>query len=384
MLKTFKYRLYPTKAQKRRLSAILRSCCWLYNQFLEERKKRWEADQERVGCYDQIKTLPERKALHPDLKQIHSQVLQNIPKRLDEAFQGFFRRAKHGEKPGFPRFRPHQRYDSITFPQVETGGCKVTQDRMLAVSKIGNIPMVLHRPLEGLPKTATIKRTPTGKWFVTFSCEWEPTPLPTNDKAVGVDMGVRIFAEFSDEHRAIQNPKFFKQEQKALAKAQRKLAKQAKGTKERAHARKTVARVYERTTWRRSNFAHQESRRLVNEYGSLYVEDLAVQSLLQKEDSCPAKNRGIADAAWRQFITLLSVKAEWAARTFVAVNPAYTSKLCSACGHIHKDLKDEEVFVCPVCGFREHRDKNAAINIFVLGTQYVRASSEAIFRSPRL
>jgi putative transposase len=122
----------------------------------------------------------------------------------------------------------------------------------------------------------------------------------------------------------------------------------------------------------------------VNEYGSLYVEDLAVQSLLQKEDSCPAKNRGIADAAWRQFITLLSVKAEWAARTLVQVNPAYTSKRCSACGHIHKDLKDEEIFVCPVCNHCEHRDKNAAKNIFVLGTQYVRASSEATFRSPRL
>jgi len=384
MRKNFEYRLYPTRAQKRYLSAILRSCCWLYNHFLEERKKRWEADQEHVSCYDQIKSLPEQKKLYPALKQIHSQVLQNIPKRLDEAFKGFFRRAKRGEKPGFPRFRPHQRYNSITFPQVETGGCKITKNGMLAVSKLGDVKMVLHRPLEGIPKTATIKRTPTGKWFVCFSCEWEPTALPVNDKAVGIDMGVRIFAEFSDDHKPIQNPKFFKQEQKALAKAQRKLAKQAKGTKERAKARRSVARVYERMAWRRSNFAHQESRKLVNEYGSLYVEDLAVQSLLQKEDSCPAKNRGIADAAWRQFITLLSVKAEWAARTLVQVNPAYTSKRCSACGYIHKDFKDEEIFVCPVCGHREHRDKNAAKNIFVLGTQYVGALSRANLRSLRL
>ena len=383
-MKTFQYRLYPSKLQKRQLSAILRTCCWLYNQFLEERKKRWETDKAHVSCFEQIKSLPARKKQDPLLRQVHSQVLQNIPKRLDEAFQGFFRRAKRGETPGFPRFRPHQRYSSITFPQVETGGCKITEDGFLAVSKIGNVKMRLHRPLEGIPKTATIKRTPTGKWFVTFSCEWEPTPLPADDKAVGIDMGVRIFAEFSDDHKPIQNPKFFKQEQKALAKAQRQLAKQAKGTRERAKARKAVARVYERMTWRRSDFAHQESRKLVNEYGALFVEDLAVQSLLQKEDSCPAKNRGIADAAWRQFITLLSVKAEWAARTLVQVNPAYTSKRCSACGHIHKDLEDEEIFVCPVCNHCEHRDKNAAKNIFVLGTQYVRASSEAILRSPRL
>ena len=383
-MRNFEYRAYPTKAQKRRFNGILRDCCWTYNQGLEERKAEWETEQEHVSCFDQIKTLPEKKKQRPSLKQVHSQVLQDVLRRLDKSFKAFFRRAKRGDKPGFPRFKPHQRYNSFTFPQVGAGGCKITKDGFLAVSKVGNVKIRLHRPLEGTPKTATIRRTPTGKWFVTFSCEWEPTPLPANDKAVGIDMGVRIFAEFSDNHKAIQNPKFFKQEQKALAKAQRKLAKQAKGTKERAHARKTVARVYERMVWRRQNFAHQQSRKLVNEYGSLYVEDLSIQRLLQKEDSCSAKKRNIADAAWRQFLTLLSVKAEWAARTFVAVNPAYTSKRCSACGHIHKDFKDEEIFVCPVCGFREHRDKNGAINVFVLGTQYVGASSEATLRSPRL
>jgi len=378
MRKTFKYRLYPSKSQKRQLSAALRDCCWLYNQFLEERKTLWETEQKRVSCFDQIKSLPAKKEEKPSLQQIHSQVLQNIPKRIDEAFQGFFRRAKRGEKPGFPRFHGHHRYDSITFPQVQTGGCRITKDGFLAISKIGNMRMVLHRPLEGIPKTATIKRTQTGKWFVTFSCEWEPTALPSNDIKVGIDMGVRTFATFNDGSKPIENPKFFKQEQKALAKAQRKLAKQAKGTRERARARKSVSRVYERLVWRRNNFAHQESRKIVNKYGTIFVEALQIQSLLQKEDSCPAKNRGIADAAWRQFLTLLSVKAEWAARTFVAVSPAYTSKTCSACGNIEYDFGSAKTFLCSKCSHKENRDSNAAKNIFALGIQCV----GAIPRSP--
>ena len=377
MRKTFKYRLYPSKAQKRQLGATLRDCCWLYNQFLEERKTLWETEQKRVSCFDQIKSLPIRKEEKPSLRKIHSQVLQNIPKRLDEAFQGFFRRAKSGEKAGFPRFHGHHRYDSITFPQVQTGGCRITEDGFLAVSKIGNVRIVLHRPLEGISKTATIKRTQTGKWFVTFSCEWEPTALPSNNSKIGIDMGVRTFAALSDGSK-IENPNFFKQEQKALAKAQRKLAKQAKGSKERASARKVVSRVYERLANRRNNFAHQESRKIVNKYETIFVEALKIQSLLQKENSCSAKKRGIADAAWRQFLTLLSVKAEWAARTYVEVNPAYTSKTCSVCGNIEYDFGSAKTFLCSQCSHKEDRDTNAAKNIFALGIQCV----GAIPRSP--
>ena len=367
MRKTFKYRLFPTKAQKRQLNAVLRDCCWVYNQCLEERKTAWEQEQRSVTCYDQHKKLPELKESRPTLKQVHSQVLQDVPKRLDRSFQDFFRRVKHGETPGFPRFRPYQRYDSITFPQVPSG-CRLTDDGCLALSKIGSVPIKLHRPLEGIPKTATVKRTPTGKWFVSFSCEWEPTALPPNDDKIGIDMGVRIFAALSNGDK-IENPQFFKTEQKALAKAQRNLAKQTKGTKERAHARKAVSRIYERLAWQRDNFAHQESRKLVDRYGTIIVEALNIKKLLEKPDSCSSKKRGIADAAWRQFLTLLSVKAEWAARTFVAVNPAYTSRTCSACGHRGEDQGSALTFTCPRCSHSEHRDTNAAKNIFALGTQ---------------
>lgn len=350
---------------------------------LEQRKTAYETDKTTIRCFDQINQIPALKnTTRPSLKQIHSQILQNVAKRLDLGMQAFFRRIKRGETPGYPRFRSFHRYDSITFPQVPSG-CKLTLDGFLALSKIGNVPIILHRPLEGTPKSAVVRRTPTGKWFVTFSCEWEPTALPPNDRQIGIDMGVRVFATLSDGTK-IENPRFFKAEQKVVAKAQRKLSKQTKGSPERAHARKSVSRVYERLSWRRENFAHQQSRWLVNDYGTLIVEALQIQHLLQKDDSIPAKNRGIADAAWRQFLSLLHCKAEWAGRQFVAVNPAYTSKTCSACGNIEYDLGSAKVFLCSRCSHQEPRDLNAAKNIFALGTQCMGAASAADPRSPRL
>ncbi len=383
MLKTFKYRLYPTKSQQKALNSALRDCCWLYNQMLEQRKTAYETDKTTIRCFDQINQIPVLKnTTRPSLKQIHSQILQNVAKRLDLGMQAFFRRIKRGEKPGYPRFRPFQRYDSITFPQVPSG-CKLTSDGFLALSKIGNVPIILHRPLEGTPKSAVVRRTPTGKWFVSFSCEWQPMQLPQNNKEIGIDMGVRVFAMLSDGTK-IENPKFFKAEQKALTKSQRNLAKQAKGSPERAYARKAVGRIYERLVWRRENFAHQQSRWLVDHYGTLIVEALQIQKLLQKDDSIPAKNRGIADVAWRQFLSLLQCKAEWAGRQFVAVNPAYTSKTCSACGNIEKDFGSAKTFLCSLCSHREHRDLNAAKNIFALGTQCAGVPSGASPRSHRL
>jgi len=365
MIKTFKYRLYPTKRQRKALNAALDECRWMYNHLLEQRKTAWEQDKKNLGCFQQQKQYPEIKEQRPSLASVHSQVLQNVAVRLDLAMKAFFRRVKAGEKPGYPRFRGRGRYDSLTYPQVPSG-CKLTNDGFLALSKIGNVPIILHRPLEGKAKSATIRRTPTGKWFVTFSCEWEPTALPANPNQIGIDMGVKTFAAMSDGSK-IENPKFFKAEQKALAKAQRKLAKQEKGTKQRALARKVVSRVYERITWRRDNFSHQESRKIVNNNGLIAVEDLSIQDILSKGHKC--LNRCIADVAWRQFLSLISCKAEWAGRKFVAVNPAYTSQFCSSCGHQEKLGLSDRTFKCSCCGLSIDRDYNAAKNIFALGLQ---------------
>ena len=338
----------------------LEECRWLFNHFLAERKNAWEQEQKSLSLYEQQASLPTLKKQRPSLASAHSQVLQNVAVRIDLAFKAFFRRVKAGEKPGYPRFRGKGRYDSFTFPQ---SGFSLNGN-ILRLSKIGNVKVVLHRPVEGNIKTCTIKRSSTDKWYVMFSCEWEPTPLPENNEAVGIDVGLHSFATLSTgEH--IENPRFFRQEEKALAKAQRKLSKAEKGTLERKKRRKVVARIHERIAWKRQDFIHQHSRRIINRFGIIAVEDIHVNRMLHNH--CLAKS--ISDAAWSGFFQLLAQKAAWAARQFVAVNPAYTSQTCSSCGHRQKMPLSERVFKCPCCGLELDRDHNAAVNILGLGLQ---------------
>ena len=243
MRKAFQYRLYPTVAQAAKLQATLDECRWLYNHLLAARKTAWEERQETLGLYDQHAALPSLKAARPSLATVHSQVLQNVAVRIDLAFKAFFRRVKAGEAPGYPRFRGRDRYDSFCYPQAPSG-CQLSGDR-LTLSGIGTVPVVLHRPLEGTPKTVCVRRSPTGKWYVTFSCEWEPTPLPESPERVGIDVGLHSFATLSTGD-SVENPRFFRCDEQALAKAQRHHAKAAQGTPKRRKRKKVVARVHER------------------------------------------------------------------------------------------------------------------------------------------
>jgi putative transposase len=168
MCKTFKYRLYPTPAQETAMKATLEECRWLYNHFLEERKTAYEQTGSSPGLYDQHADLPALKRERPSLATVHSQVLQNVAVRVDLAFRAFFRRVREGEKdPGYPRFRDKGRYDSFCFPQ---SGFKVVGERV-RLSRIGDVKAILYRPIEGDIKMCCVRRTSTGKWFVTFSCD---------------------------------------------------------------------------------------------------------------------------------------------------------------------------------------------------------------------
>src|SRR5215813_10754068 len=191
ILKTCQYRLYPTKEQQRLLVRQLEECRWLWNTLLAERKQAWEERHESVDYYDQKAELPRLKATdRPTLQVVHSQVLQDVVLRLKKAFNAFFCRVQAEEEPGYPCFRGRGRYDRLTFPQVVPAGCALNaQERRLVVSKVSRSKVVLHRPLDGVPKTATLRRTATGKWFVTFACEWAPTPLPPTGREVGLDVG---------------------------------------------------------------------------------------------------------------------------------------------------------------------------------------------------
>jgi putative transposase len=370
MRKTFEYRLFPTKKQVHTLEAVLEECRWLYNHLLDQRKTSYEQEGKSWSLYEQQETFSMLKAERPTLKGVHSQVLQNVAVRIDLAFKTFFRRVREqAEKPGFPRFKGSGRYDSFTFPQ---SGFSVTHDHRVCLSKIGSIKMVYHRPLTGRVKTCTVQRSSTGKWYVCFSCEVEPERLPDVPSQVGIDVGLKTFATLSSGEE-IENPRFFRKEEKALAHVQRAHSRLAKGTPERRKHRKVIARVHERIAFRRDNFTHQESRKIVNTFGVIAVEDLHVNRMTHNH--CLAKS--IADAAWSAFFSQLSCKAEEAGRKYVAVNPAYTSQTCSRCGHRQPMPLSERIFDCLCCHLHIDRDLNAALNIRGLGLQALGLSVEA-------
>lgn len=366
MVKSLKYRLFPTKKQQRLLQNSLNECRWLYNHFLEERKDSWEKDKKNIGYFQQSQSIVALKKERPTLNSIYSQVLQNVADKVDKAFQNFFRRVKQGnDKVGYPRFKSFDRYDSLTYKQAGFGWN--IEDNRLNLSKIGTIKIKIHRPIIGTLKTCTIKRQ-SGKWYACFSVEYQNNPLPKSDKAVGIDVGLENFATLSTQE-TIANPRFFKTDQKALAKAQRKLSKQIKGTPERKKVRKVIARIHQRIANRRHNFIHQEARKIVNRFGVICIEKLSVKDMMSNHIKVFGNklNKSIADVAWSQFANVLSQKAEDAARQFIAVEPRGTSQKCSQCGTVVKKDLSVRWHDCPICGCRLHRDFNASLNILSLG-----------------
>ena len=359
MLKTFKYRIYPTKKQTTTLLQTLEECRWLYNHFLEERKSSYEREKKSMSYHSQAVSMVKLKQDRPSLTTVHSQVLQNVAVRIDLAFKAFFRRLKAHETPGYPRFKG-KGYDSFTFPQ---SGFRITENG-LKLSKIGLIKIILHRPIEGKIKTCTIRKSATNKWFVTFSCLVNPKPLRKSKRSTGIDVGIESFATFSNKAK-IENPHFLKQEENILAKAQRKFSKTDKATPKRKKLSKIISRIHERISNKRTDFSHQQSRKIINQYGTICVEDLSINKMIH--DSCLSKN--ISDVAWGQFIRYLSYKAESAGRNLIKVNPAYTSQDCSKCGHRETKKLSDRIHTCSCCGFTTDRDHNAALNILALGLQ---------------
>jgi putative transposase len=363
LLKVLRYRIYPTKSQISKMVDTLELCRRTYNETLAVRKNAYEQDGKSVSYYETKKLLPQWKEETPDLKQVHSQVLQEVVKRVDLAYQAFFRRIKEGEKPGYPRFKGYGRYDSFTYTQ---SGFSLKPGK-LWLSKIGDIKIKLHRAVDGAIQRLNIRRMPTGKWFVSFLIEAEPDEsIPKTGLSTGVDVGLKSFITLSNgEH--VDNPRFFVQEENALAKAQRKLSRAEKGTLERAKALKVVHRVHERITNKRDDFVQKVSSDLVITYDLIVFEDLNIKGMVKNH--CLAKH--IADAAWNKLIAATSYKAEWAGKRVELVNPSNTSQICSGCGQIVlKDLS-ERVHKCPFCGLTLDRDHNAAINILRLGLQSV-------------
>ncbi len=330
----------------------------MYNQTLEARRDAHAAGAP-LGLYDTQAFLPDWKAERPTLKLVHSQVLQNVQVRVELAFQAFFRRVRAKEREvGYPRFKQFARYDSVTFPQYGNG-VRLEGTRLI-LSKVGAVHLVLHRSLEGTPKTVTLTRSRTGKWFACFSCETQAHPLPPTSSVIGVDVGLATFATLSNETK-IDNPRFYRCDEADVKRVQKKkdAAKNAQDWPENTKQKGILARIHERIAGRRADFAHKQSRALVNAHQVIVFEELAPQEM--------GKSRGmrksIMDVAWTQFISLTVGKAVEAGRTVILVNPRDTSKMCSQCGKLVEKGLSERTHSCPYCGLVLDRDVNAAINI---------------------
>jgi putative transposase len=381
-----KIRLYPTPAQETALRDTLEVCRGVYNSFLHWRKFAYETAGKAPSERDQEKALTLWKESYPELKTVQAHVLQNVAVRVELAFRAFFRRVKAGETPGYPREKGAGCYDSFTFKQYGNG-CHLHKNS-LTLSKIGTLKAVVHRTLPGTYKTCTIRRQ-NDKWFACFSVEVQQEPLPESAEKIGIDVGVEKFAALSNGE-FIDNPRFFRKDEKAVKKAQRKLAREKRGSQQRRKAKKVVSRIHERIANRRHDFVHQTARKIVDRFGFMAVEKLNVKNMSQspkpKQDDATGEflpgvpkslwgghaakaglNKSILDAAWSMFRSVLTSKAESAGRKLVEVNPAFTSQDCSGCGYRASKKLSERWHFCPKCGLSLDRDTNAAVNILHLG-----------------
>lgn len=357
MRKAFQYRLYPSKAQERKLEATRITCQKWYNELLAERKTAYEQRGERVGKYEQLRRVKDHKATCPWAKEVHSHVLQVVVADLDKAFQAFFRRVKAGaEEPGYPRFRSRTRFDSFGFKEYGNGF--KLDGRRLRVTGIGRIAVRWHRQLEGTIKTLRLIKKASG-WYACFSVEYAAQALPPTGQDVGVDVGIASLLTTSDGDKTPKQ-EWYGKEQRKLRVLQRRVARRTKGGKNRRKAVAALQRQHERIGNQRKDFLNKQAHTLIGQYDRIAVEDLRITNMVKNRHLA----KSILDAGWGYFTARLHAKAEEAGRVVVEVNPAYTSKDCSGCGYRFEQLTLKDRWIdCPRCGLSLDRDHNAAINI---------------------
>lgn len=358
-IRNYKFRIYPNKEQERKLLRWLETCRRIYNEALSQRKKAWEQENRSITRVEQQVWLKEAKKENDFFKEQHSQVAQEVLFRVERAFNGFFRRVKNGETPGYPRFKGKGRYKSITFTQFGDGLGASFQNDKLKLSKIGLVKINLHRGISGAVKTVTVQRDSCGRWHAVLAVEFELAKITSHSgPVVGLDVGLEKFATLSDGC-AIENPRYFRRTEERLKHAQRALSRKEKGSRNREKARLKVASSHAKIRHQRRDFLHKESRKLVNAYSMVVVENLAVRNMVKNQHLA----KSISDAGWSEFLAMLCYKAEEAGSRVVKVNPSGTSQECSRCGAtVAKDLS-VRVHRCPHCGLILDRDVNAARNI---------------------
>jgi putative transposase len=358
--RAYRYRFSPTDEQQRILARTFGCVRFVYNHFLHLRKQSHFQEQKSLRYHQTSALLTQLKRL-PDyafLCEVSCVPTQQALRHLDRAFKNFFEgRAQ------YPTFKKKHQEQSAEY----TRSAFTWDGTHLTLAKMEE-PLAIRwsRPLptECKPTTVTVTKDAANRYFVSFLVEEEIAPLPVVNKTVGLDLGLTSMVVISTGE-SVGNPRYFARDEKKLAKAQRRLAKKKKGSRNRAKARQTVARIHARIADRRRDYQHQLSTRIVRENQVMCVESLSVKNMVKNHSLAKA----ISDVGWGEFVRQLVYKARWYGRTLVEIDRWYpSSKTCSACQHVLETLSlDERFWTCPACGTFHDRDRNAARNVLAAG-----------------
>jgi len=355
MFKAFKYRLWTNVNQERELGIMLETHRRLYNLALGQRRWFYEEWGITQNYYDQSAWFTEERVKNQWFARLNVKSARATLRKLDRAFDNFFRRVKSGDKPGYPRFKSADRFNSILFPH-HGNGIRLNGNR-LRVQHVGTIRVCLHREVDGVVKTLSLKRE-AGKWYlVVITGVGEPAKVGNILPAVGIDVGLTDFATLSTGEK-ISNPRYLKAELPKLRRAQRSLSRKKKGGSNRKKAKRRVSRIHARVANLRREHRHKISNDLISRYGKFAVESLNVQGMVKNNRLSGA----ISDVAWSSFIDVLSYKAARAGGEVRKVSPINTSQICSGCGEKVPKTLSVRIHRC-ICGLVLDRDENAARNI---------------------
>ena len=363
--RTYRFRAYPSKGHQAEINRQMFLAKQLYNKLLEKSIEHFKDTGKTFTRFDMNKWITRLKKEDPEYAELHSQVLQNLSDRLSKAYKNFFRRAKEKrggkkQKVGFPRFRKF--VSSLTYPQE--GGFKMEKKRV-CLSKIGNINIVNHREIDGTPKTATIKKTKSGEWYITITAEKEDiTPYGNGKPAVGIDLGITNFAALSDG-KIFQNAEVTQAQREKSRKLQRAIPRKKKGSQNRKKSVRKFAAYAQHIARTREDLLHKLSRTLVNSYSFIAYEELNIAGMVKNHHIA----KSISESSWGNFTQLLQYKAGSAGCVAFAVNPQYTSMTCNECRNVQEISLSQRTFICGECSHREDRDINAAQNILKRATE---------------
>lgn len=357
MFKAYKYRIYPTKSQIQIIERHFGHCRYVFNWALEQKIQAFEQDNNSLSQYDLSGKLTRLKKESNWLYQTNSQSLDRMLNQVESAFNSFFKK-----KSGFSKYKTKKELSqSFQVPQRY----KVDFiNKTVWIPKVGTVKTKFHRVFDGIKKTMTVSRTPTGKYYISILVddqkEFPDKQLFSKGNTIGIDMGIKYFAVFSSGEK-IENPKYLRRSIKKLKVLQKRLSRKQKGSSNRRKTRAKLALLYEKISNQRSDFQHKLSQRLISENQAIAVETLNVAGLRKNHKLAQA----ISDASWSSFISKLEYKALWYGKTLLQIGTFEpSSKMCNICGYLNSNLglMDRD-WTCPVCKTTHDRDINAAVNI---------------------